>query len=143
MYDDKDKEYLFLVNNSLKKQRFQVYNYINFFSCKTDDYKENYLNYKFNFPNPNEYKNININEEEIQKRNEIFSKFIESDLTKSYKDFENMTEYIKNAKKLYINLPNRNEQEIIKYYSSLKKKTLKLYQSKEILLRSDLASLNL
>ena len=142
MYDEKDKEYLYLLINSLKRQRFQVYNYINFLSCKTDDYKENYLNYKYNIQIPNENKDIsNINEEEIQKRNENFAKFIENELTKSYKEFENMNEYIKNSKNLILNCNSRNEQEIIKYFSSFKKKTLKSYQSREILLRSDFVSL--
>ena len=141
MYDEKDKDYLYSLNNSIKKQRFQIYNYINFLSCKTDDYKENYLNYKYNIPIKNENKNINIDEEEIQKRNENFLKFIENELNKSYKDLENMNEYIKNSKKYILNINIRNEQEVIKYYSSIKKKTLKTCQNKETIFRSDFVSL--
>ena len=141
MYDEKEKEYLYLLYNSIKKQRFQVYNYINFLSCKTDDYKENYLNYKYNIPTTNENKNINIDDEEIQKRNENFIKFIDNELNKTYKDFENMSEYIKNSKKYCIKLNSRNEQEIIKYCSSIKTKNLKVYKNKETVLRSDFVSL--
>ena len=52
MFEEKEKEYLVILISSQNRQRKQLYNYLNFLSCKTDDYRENYLDYKFNFPTP-------------------------------------------------------------------------------------------
>ena len=140
MFDEKEKDYLCLIHNTQKRQRLQIYGYINFLSCKTGDYKDNYLNYRYNISIANENKDINIDEEEIQKRNENFVKFIENELSKLYKDLENMSEFIKNSNKIYLNL-NKEEQQINKYLSILKKKAIKSYQNRETLLRTDFSSL--
>ena len=139
MFEEKEKEYLVILISSQNRQRKQLYNYLNFLSCKTDDYRENYLDYKFNFPTPsNEVKN-EISEDEIIRKNENFMKFIENEMSDLFKFLEKLKDYIENWSKNY---PiNKNVQEMYDYYKFHKIKNIKNYKNKEILQRSDLLSI--
>ena len=79
MIEGKDKDYLNTINSSIRKIRHLIYNYLNYFAMKNKDYKEVYLNYKYSFPSDNGTKNIEQNEEEIKKRNEIFCRNFETE----------------------------------------------------------------
>lgn len=137
MFEEKEKEYLISLISSQTRQRRQLYNYLNFLSCKTDDYRENYLNYKFNYRKPANEAKIDISEEEIVKKNENFLKFIENEMSDLFRFLEKLKEYVENWSKINpggIQSPN----EMYDYYKHHKIKSLKNYRNKEIMQRSDL-----
>lgn len=135
MFEEKEKEYLISLISSQARQRRQLYNYLNFLSCKTDDYRENYLNYKFNYPIPSNEAKIDISEEEIVKKNENFLKFIENEMSELFRFLEKLKEYVENWSKIG---GIQNPNEMYDYYKHHKIKTLKNYRNKEIIQRSDL-----
>ena len=102
---------------------------------KNKDYKETYLNYKYSFPSDNETKNIEQTEEEIKKKNEIFCKNFENELSMMNRILESLKEYIENNSRN--NGINRNNQELIRYLDYQKKLNIKAYQKLEIAQRSE------
>ena len=139
MFEEEEKSYLINIINYQKKQREKLFSYLNFLSCKRDDYRENYLNYKYNSKSPKENRNFDISEEEIKKKNENYMKFIETEYPEMYKFFEKLGQYLEYHK--YYQNQNLNCQEIYKYYEKHKLRYLKIYLNKEITLRSDFLSL--
>ena len=137
MFEEKEKEYLISLISSQTRQRRQLYNYLNFLSCKTDDYRENYLNYKFNYRTPANEAKIDISEEEIVKKNENFLKFIENEMSELFRFLEKLKEYVENWSKIN---PGgiQSPKEMYDYYKHHKIKALKNYRNKEIMQRSDL-----
>ena len=135
MLEGKDKDYLNTINNNIKKIRHLIYNYLNYFSMKNKDYKEIYLNYKYSFPPDNGTKNIEQNEEEIKKRNEIFIKNFENELSMMNQILESLKVYIEASSRN--NEINRNNQELIRTIDSQQKLVNKIYQNREISQRSD------
>lgn len=136
MIEGKDKEYLNSINNSIRKIRHLIYNYLNYFSMKNKDYKEVYLNYKYSFPSDHGAKDIEQNEEEIKKRNELFCKNFENELSLMNRILESLKEYIETNSRN--NGIIRNNQEYIRNLDYQKKLLLKSYSSREIIQRSDL-----
>ena len=135
MLEGKDKDYLTSIYNSIRKIRHLIYNYLNYCSMKNKDYKETYLNYKYSFPSDNETKNIEQTEEEIKKKNEIFCKNFENELSMMNRILESLKEYIENNSRN--NGINRNNQELIRYLDYQKKLNIKAYQKLEIAQRSE------
>ena len=137
MFEEKEKEYLISLISSQTRQRRQLYNYLNFLSCKTDDYRENYLNYKFNFRTTTNEAKIDITEEEIAKKNENFLKFIETEMSELFLFLEKLKEYAENWSKISSG-GIQNFNEMYDYYKNHKIKALKNHRNKEIMQRSDL-----
>ena len=135
MLEGKDKDYLTSIYNSIRKIRHLIYNYLNYCSMKNKDYKETYLNYKYSFPSDNVTKNIEQTEEEIKKKNEIFCKNFENELSMMNRILESLKEYIENNSRN--NGINRNNQELIRYLDYQKKLNIKAYQKLEIAQRSE------
>ena len=137
MFEEKEKEYLISLISSQTRQRRQLYNYLNFLSCKTDDYRENYLNYKFNFRTTTNEAKIDITEEEIAKKNENYLKFIETEMSELFLFLEKLKEYAENWSKISSG-GIQNFNEMYDYYKNHKIKALKNHRNKEIMQRSDL-----
>ena len=97
MIETKEKECLLTLFNINRKLRDSVYNYLNFFSLKTDDFRENYLSYRYNTPSVN----ANNNERNILKINENFLKIFENELRSMNSLFEFLKEYFENYEKNY------------------------------------------
>jgi hypothetical protein len=135
MLEGKDKDYLNILNNNIKKIRHLIYNYLNYFSMKNKDYKEVYLNYKYSFPSDNGTKNIEQNEEEIKKRNEIFCKNFENELSSMNRLLESLKEYIETSSRN--NGISKSNQELIRNIDYQQKLFTKIYQNREIGQRSD------
>lgn len=136
MIETKEKECLLTLFNINRKLRDSVYNYLNFFSLKTDDFRENYLSYRYNTPSVN----ANNNERNILKINENFLKIFENELRSMNSLFEFLKEYFENYEKNYT-ITNKHDKELFKYYEINKYKNLKNIQNKEVLQRSDLMNL--
>ena len=136
MIEGKDKDYLNTINSSIRKIRHLIYNYLNYFSMKNKDYKEVYLNYKYSFPSDNGTKNIEQNEEEIKKRNEIFCRNFETELSMMNRILESLKEYIETNSRN--NGIIRNNQDYIRNLDYQKKLMIKSFTSREIIQRSDL-----
>lgn len=136
MLEGKDKEYLNTIYTNFRKIRHVTFNYLNFFSMKNKDYKESYLNYKYSFPPDNGIKNIELNEEEIIKRNELFFKNIMNELSTMNKLLASLKEHIEVSNRN--NGINRNNQDIINNLDYQEKIISNNTHNREIIQRTDL-----
>ena len=141
MVEGIEKDYLIKIYNNYKKLRLFTYNLMNFLSLKTNDYKENINNYKYNNQTENDNNKIIQKEEDINKQIENFSKIFYNELILMNKYLKSLDEYIEsyNRNNYYSN--NNNNQSIYIYYNSQKKKFIKSIQDKEINQRSEFISL--
>lgn len=138
MLDTKENDFLFKINLMNKRLRNLVYNYLNFFSLKSEDYRENYLSYRAN----NSSLNVNNNDFEgnIIEMNENFLKNFENDLRSMNKLIENLNEFLNyNIKKSLIT--NKYDKEMFKYNDINKLKYLKNSQNRQTILRSNLVQI--
>lgn len=138
MFEEEERRLLINLYNINRRIRVASFSYLNFLSIKTDGYKDNYFNYKYDINNEN--KNINISSEEILKRNENYSKMIEKELSILYEIYSKINEYFelqKNSQN-YPPLINRSSQDLLKFYENHKIKSMQIIQSKDIIQKSDL-----
>ena len=137
MFEGKEKEYLLSLLNINRRIKVATLSYLNFLSIKTEGYKDNYFNYKYD--NISEKKIIEVTKEEIIKRNENFVKIIEKELPLLFEIYTQINEYIEKFKNYSLN--NRNNQDLFIYYENHKIKSMKIIQSKEIIQKSDFINL--
>ena len=137
MFEGKEKEYLLSLHNINRRIKVATLSYLNFLSIKTEGYKDNYFNYKYD--NISENKIINVTKEEIIKRNENFVKIIEKELPLLFEIYTQINEYIDKFKNY--SLTNRNNQDLYMFYENHKIKSIKIIQSKEIIQKCDLINL--
>lgn len=136
MIEGKEKENIIGINNIYKKLIALLYNYLNFLSIKRDDYRENYLSYKYEI-SPVKDKKFNLqNDEDIIKCNERWMKNLEIDLRYLNGFCEKLNEYFDYCAKNYF-ITNNNEKEVYLYNERNKIKLLKICQNKDINIRND------
>ena len=137
MIDEKSIKYLYQFNNINKIIKYSIYNYLNFLSLKTKDYRENYLSYKDDLITKNENINNNPDKETINKKNEILLKVIEKNIPLMNSIFEKFNDYYEFNYKNY-SFINRNNPEICEFYKNQKLKISKNNQNNEITLKNNL-----
>ena len=138
MLGTNENDFLFKIILMNKRLRNLVYNYLNFFSLKSEDYRENYLSYRAN--NSSFNANNNDFEGNIIEMNENFLKNFENDLRSMNKLIENLNEFLNyNIKKSLIT--NKYDKEMFKYNDINKLKYLKNSQNRQTILISILVQI--
>lgn len=137
MIDEKSIKYLMTFNNINKNLIFSIYNYLNFLSLKTKDYRENYLSYKDDLITKNENINNNPDKDTINKKNETLLKIIDKNIPLMHSIFEKFNDYYEFNYKNYSSI-NRNNSELCDLYKNQKLKSSKSNQNNEITLKNNL-----
>jgi hypothetical protein len=131
MLEEKDNRCIAEIYNINKKLKSLLFNYLNFLSSKTKDYKENYLSYKYN-TSFKENTNNNQDKDNIAKRNEYFLNKIESEFPLMNKVFESFNIYIESHNKKYP-VTNGNVQELAMINNIIKLRYVKNSQNNDII----------
>ena len=135
--EEKDIRIISDINTINKRLKSLIFNYLNFLSSKTIDYKDNYLSYKYNTSIKEHTNNNQDKDNNIKNRNEYYLQKIENEVPLMNKVLESFNNYFDSYNKKYPVI-NGNILELKTYYNIQKLRNLKNIQNNEITLKSHL-----